>query len=432
MKKKLAVIGGGISGLTASYFALRKGYAVELYEASDRLGGLASSFDFDGLRIERFYHFLCGGDDRILLLSRRLGLGDKIRFRPTRTAIFLDGRYYPFTSAADLLRFSPLPIISRFRFGWNIVRSKYLSRWEMLDNVAAVDWLRRRIGKKAYRAVWEPLLKTKFGPYHERISAAWIWHRTHRVASSRRTLLSREKMGYFEGGTQTLIDEIEKQILGSGGMIRLGTAVGQLKRADDRYDLLTDAGRRGGFDRVVIAVPLPVAARLVGGESPAYARELSRIDFIGVVCGILRLPEKVSDAFWLNINDSRLSASGLIEYTNLNPLQSIAPQKIVYISLYTPTDDPDYASSEETLRVRFMKIIKSINPSLDEDKLLGFRVFREPHAQPICPVGFKNTMPAVATPLKNVFLLDSTQLYPSDRVLSGLIGGAEKMVDDYF
>jgi protoporphyrinogen oxidase len=53
LRNKVCVIGGGISGLSAAYFLLKKGYNVDLYESSDRLGGLAANFDFDGITIEK-------------------------------------------------------------------------------------------------------------------------------------------------------------------------------------------------------------------------------------------------------------------------------------------------------------------------------------------------------------------------------------------
>ena len=317
MSKKLAIIGGGISGLSAAFFALQKGHTVDLYEKSDWLGGLADSVDFDGLMIERFYHFICGGDDRLLGLAGRLGLGDRIRFRPTKTAYYLNGRYYPFTSGFDLLRFSALPFSSRIRFGLNVVESKLSSRWKHLDDLTAKDWLIRRTGVRVYRAIWEPLLKIKFHDQHDRISAAWIWHRIHRVATSRRTLLSKERMGYFIGGSQTLITALEKSILGAGGKIFLGTEIISLERSMGRFLLTSRNEQRNGYDGVVLSIPLPRAARIVQPLDPAYARKLSSIEFIGVVCGLFRLRKPVSGAFWLNINDPRLPANGLIEYTKL-------------------------------------------------------------------------------------------------------------------
>ena len=60
--KRAGVVGGGVAGLMAAWELSRLGFSVDLFEASGELGGLASAFDFDGIRIERFYHFICRND----------------------------------------------------------------------------------------------------------------------------------------------------------------------------------------------------------------------------------------------------------------------------------------------------------------------------------------------------------------------------------
>lgn len=430
MSKRVAVVGGGISGLSAAYFALQKGFSVKLYESTDRLGGLAASFDFNGLTIEKYYHFICGGDYKLMEFSRQLGMGDKIKFQPTKTAIYYNGRYYPFGTPLDLLRFSPIPLTSRLKFGLNIIYSKYAKGWEKLDGISAKEWLCRRIGEKAYSVVWHPLLKIKFGNYYDKISAAWVWHRIHRVAASRKGLFSKEKMGYFVGGSQILINEVKNKIKELGGSIHLNSKIQKITKNNHTFKLILDSGNQFDFDRIVLAVPLPAAARIIKNLDPEYARKLSSIVFFGVVCGIFRLREKINDAFWLNINDSRIAANGLVEYTNLNPLKEISPDKIVYIPFYAPVEDKWFSMDEESLRCEFFGMLKIINPNLTESAVLDFRVNKSLHAQAICTAGFKDKLPSVTTPIKNLFLLDSTQVYPSDRALSALIALAEKMVED--
>lgn len=430
--KSLAVVGGGISGLSTAYFALKKGFSVELFESTDQLGGLAASFDFNGLTIDKYYHFICGGDYKLIELSQRLGVGDKIHFQPSKTAIFYNGKYYPFTTPLDLLVFPPISLTSRLRLGLNILYSKYSKEWETLDRISAKEWLCRLIGEEAYRVVWHPLLKIKFGQYYDRISAAWVWHRIHRVATSRKSPFSKEKMGYFMGGSKTLINEIINRIGELGGTIHLNSRIQKITKKNNTFTLILDSDRRFDFDRVVLAVPLPVTAEIIKNLDPEYSLKLSSIKFFGVVCGIFRLTEEISDAFWLNINDSRIAANGLIEYTNLNPLKEISHDKIVYIPLYVPVQDKWFSMDEESLRSEFISMIKIIKPNLTERAIVDFRAFKSLHAQAICTVGFKDKLPSVTTPIKNLSILDSTQIYPSDRALSALIELAEKMVDDNF
>jgi len=430
--QRVAIIGGGISGLAAAYFALGKGYAVDLFEKDDQWGGLAASFDFGGLSIEKYYHFICGGDRRLIALAGEIGLGSALRFRPTQTANFHNGRLYPFTSPLDLLRFRPIPLLSRIRFGFNIALSKYTKNWTELDGISAKEWLSRNVGTEAYEAVWQPHLKMKFGPYAEQISAAWIWHRIHRASSSRKGLFSPEKMGYFVGGSRTFLDKLVADISARGGRIHLRAELREIRKNGGTFKLVFPSSNEEGYAKVVLALPLPISAALLSALHPDYSRELRMIPFLAIVCGVFRLKKKVSDAFWLNISDPRIASSGFIEYSNLNPLSEAAPETVLYIPSYVGTEDRLCQLDQDSLKAELFPVLRAVKPDLETADVVDFRAFKHPYAQAVCSVGFKDKIPEYVTPLEDLYILDSTQLYPADRNLSALIVNAEKLIAGHF
>ena len=115
--RRVVVIGGGPAGLKAAHAARKAGAEVTLLESAPVLGGLASSFDLQGVRIERYYHFICKGDDHLVDTLAELGLSDRLHWRDSRMAYFVDGRLYPFLTPLELLRFSPLSLADRIRAG---------------------------------------------------------------------------------------------------------------------------------------------------------------------------------------------------------------------------------------------------------------------------------------------------------------------------
>ncbi|MFI5183686.1 MAG: FAD-dependent oxidoreductase, partial [Vicinamibacteria bacterium] len=94
--RRVIVIGGGPAGMKAAHVLQRGGAQVTLLEGSSVLGGLASSFEVQGTRIERYYHFICKGDDALVDTLAELGLESRLRWRDSRMAYFVDGTLYPF------------------------------------------------------------------------------------------------------------------------------------------------------------------------------------------------------------------------------------------------------------------------------------------------------------------------------------------------
>ena len=163
-------------------------------------------------------------------------------------------------------------------------------------------------------------------------------------------------------------------------------------------------------------------------EDTPYRRRLESIAFIGVVCMILRLRQPVSPNFWLNINDPRISFNGIIEYSNLTGPEVHGGRSIVYIPFYLESKRPRYGFADSALLEEYVAALRRVNPTFGPELIEGYRVFRAPHAQPICETGFSAIVPPFTTPWQGCYLVESTQLYPADRVISGTLRLAQDVV----
>ncbi len=421
---RIGIIGAGISGLSAALALRKRGHEVSIFQREAALGGLIGTFDFDGLQLEHFYHFLCQTDTGYFNLCRELGLEDRLRFTRARTGFYYEGALFPFSTPLDLLRFTPIPFSQRLRFGLFALEARLRQEWTQLDELTAKPWLIDRLGRRAYDVIWDPLLALKFGPHYDAISAAWVWHRLHRVAQSK------GRMGYLEGGTALLLDTLIKRLASDGVTIQTNCPVKTIETENGQVAGLSFEGRPTfACDRVISTVPLSVLAELLPAGWEDYAAQLRRIQYIGVVCLVLKLKRPVSNNFWLNVNDTRAPFNGIIEYTNLNPLQG-KHGHIVYVPYYVSTDHPYYAMDDATLFTHSRQALKLINSSLKDTDVLAHHITRAPYAQAICTTGFLKLMPNHLAPLKGLHLLDSTFLYPEDRTQSGHILKANACADD--
>lgn len=190
----IAVIGGGVMGLTIAYELLKKGYNVSIYEADDRLGGMSASFEFDGLQIERFYHFICGPDKSYFDMLLELEIQNTLHWRETKMGYYYDGKLYDWGNPGALLTFPHLSILSKIRYGLHMFHSTRRSNWKKLDNENAVTWIKKWIGHEAYDILWKKLFELKFHDFTNNLSAAWVWSRIRRVGLSEK-IFSRNDSG---------------------------------------------------------------------------------------------------------------------------------------------------------------------------------------------------------------------------------------------
>src|SRR5262249_18296410 len=155
-------------------------------------------------------------------------------------------------------------------------------------------------GDEMYTATWYPLLNVKFHGYHDKISAAWVWHRVHRVARSRKTIFHKEYLGYLAGGTDVLVDRLCDSIRRHGGDLKTSCPVERIEVREGRARGIVANGTLHPFDYVVSAVPLPVYLRLVQDLGERERDSLRQISFLGVACVLLHLKRQLSDNYWLN------------------------------------------------------------------------------------------------------------------------------------
>ncbi len=375
----------------------------------------------EGQFVERFYHFICRSDSELIHLAGELGLRSKLSWFPTKTGFFFNGRMYPLGTPFDLLGFTPIPLLQRIRFGFHIIGSRWITHWKPLDKISAKTWLINNIGEQAFKAIWYPLLRIKFGDRYDQISAAWIWHRIWRVARSRRNLLEPEMFGYFEQGSAMLFAGLQHKLQQYGVNLQSNIRVREILIENNHVRGVQTSDGFIPCQAVISTVPLPILDKLVPDQESMYFKNIRQIDYIGVVCMLLSLDRPLGKNFWTNINDPDISFNGFIELTNLNQHLHQKGLNLVYIPYYLATKEPRFQLPDETLLSEYIHELKLVNPQFSENWIREWSVFRDPYAQAICTTNFSAKVPAVQTPVTGLFVTDSTQYYPEDRTLSAAV-----------
>ena len=407
---RVLVLGAGPMGLAAAHHALGLGHEVDLVEADSVLGGMAAHFDFGGLSIERFYHFVCLSDHPTFELMQELGIGDSMRWVGTRMGYFMGGKLHPWGDPIALLRFPHLSWVAKFRTGLQMFLTTRARDFRRIEGLTTRQWIERGSGREVYAKMWSRLMQLKFHEMADEVSASWIATRVKRIGRSRKSLFQ-EQLGYIEGGSQTLVDALERGIRARGGRIHTGMPGERVTTEDGRVTGLVAGGQEFRADAVISTVPLPLVPRLVPDLPEATREAYGRLRNIGVVCVILKLKRPVSRNFWVNIVDPAIEVPGLIEFSNLRP----TGDTIVYVPYYMPVTHPKWAWSDEALIAEAFAAVRSVNSEITELDLIDSRAGRLRHAQPVCEPNFLDRLPPYRSPIEGLFIADTSHYYPEDR-----------------
>ena len=411
--KSVAVIGAGPMGLAVAYQAVKDGHQVTVFEADDRIGGMTAAFDFDGLSIERFYHFICTSDQPLFNLLDELGIRDKLRWKETRMGYYYQGDVHPWGNPIALLKFPGLDLISKIRYGAHAFLSTKRKDWRPLDKLEATQWIRKWVGTQAFDVLWHRLFDLKFYDYANTLSAAWIWTRIKRIGTSRYNMM-REKLGYLDGGSETLLSALRVAIEQAGGNIRLNTPVERLLHENGRVTGVQVAEQLTPFDAVVSTVPVPFVPRLIPDLPEPLLNQYRALKNIAVVCVIVKTAKPITSNFWLNVNDPEMDIPGLVEFTNLREL----PEHVTYVPFYMPGEHPKYQDPDQVFLSKVRRYLQTINPELADGDILAMYTNRYRYAQPICGPGYLDTLPPIQLPIEGLYVADTSYYYPEDRGVS--------------
>lgn len=411
---RVVVVGAGFSGLAAAYELSQRGFQPVILEAESEVGGLAATFAVGGGgRLERFYHHWFTSDQDVVRLVRELNLQERIVYRPTRTGMYFANRIYRLSTPLDVLRFPLLPLADRIRLGLTVLRARRVEDWREIDHLSAAEWLKQLGGARAFELVWAPLLRGKFGPYADEVSAAWFWSKL-RLRGGSRGAKGEEQLAYFRGGFAALADEIVTSILKNGGALRLTTRA---------RGLVVEAGRvvaveseRGSIpaDAVILTPALPIIAELMRPHvSTAYANRLGAIDYLANVCVVLELTKSLSELYWMNINDPDFPFVGIIEHSNFD---KIDPQKhIVYLSRYLAASNPMFGAPSAEIVRQALPHVQRMFPTFDPSWISNSWVWQARYAQPLVVRNYSKLIPHHETPIRGAFIASMAQVYPEDR-----------------
>jgi protoporphyrinogen oxidase len=416
---RVAVVGGGISGLVTAYRLASSGVPVTLFESADRFGGLGGQFDHHGRSLDKFYHVILPTDEHLLGLARDLGLGDAIYWEETSLGFLYRRRMYSLGGPADLLRFDPVPFSDRIRLGLTALWAAHVAKPEPLDMITVEDWLRRLSGRRAFDLLWRPLLEAKFGDAYRTIPALWYWASFNREKGTKK-----EVKGYIGGGYGAVALALIERAKAAGAQLRTGCAVERVALAhagddgtvrDDTGVLLRVNGEDNAFERVVFCTPFAAVPRLSDPETLGHhlGGLPLELDHQGVVTVLVMLRRQLSPYYWLPVVDCGVPFRGIVETTRVIREEDAGSRHLVYLLNYVHRDTEEFARTDEDLAASYVAGLLELFPDVTGEDILSTHVFRAPYVEPIWTPGYSRRVPPFELVPGRVYLATTAQVYPN-------------------
>jgi protoporphyrinogen oxidase len=327
--KRIAILGGGITGLTLCWELTRLGFAVDLFEADATVGGLAATFKWDGFNFDYGPHEFCTDNPELTSMLQEI-LGEDYLVRQRRSCQYFMGSelQYPF-SITGLVQCLGIGFLARV--GMEILAGRLKSMFWQEEDYSFRSWTYSRFGKSLY--------ETYFGPYTEKVWGLPPELLDPRVASNRISISSvfdylyqyvqfifkhenyanphspmKSHFIYARNGMGTLCEKLAEAATRRGANIHLNSRITAMRVQDNRISSIEVNGDSfSDFDLVVNTLPLTLQLELLGFRMPKL------IQFRSMAFVMLQAPiEKMRDWLWIYFPDPDVIFQRVTEFQGFN------------------------------------------------------------------------------------------------------------------
>ena len=300
---KIAIIGGGIAGLSAAYYlekARRSGAALDwiLFEKSDRLGGVIHTEYLDGFVLEAGPDSFLSIKPEAAELCRELGLGSEIirsNDFQRKTYILVKGRLVPIPDGLQfMVPTRVLPMMTTSIFSWGtkmrLARERSIVPENREQDESVADFVRRHFGPEMVERVAEPLLAGVYGGNANSLSVRAVLPRfvemerqhgslVRATLEARRTQTNGAPQPLFTSlrdGMQQLVDKLVASL--PAWQLRTKLPAASIARTGNEWNVSTSETSEN-YDEVILAVPAPFAGALLLKISPHAASLLANLQY---------------------------------------------------------------------------------------------------------------------------------------------------------
>lgn len=391
MDARIAIIGAGISGLSAGYQLKKAGFKPVIFESANFVGGRMSSESVDGFIVDKAAYSIMGSYTRIKSCLREFNMGDSLEPTEATSSMFAGGREYRLRigSVADFLKYRLLPAKSKMDVVKLFLYAKLLGKTLDLGNPSgktfaletesATDYLLSRYDAHILEYLAYPIFCESFLGTPENNSKPVFLSAVKRLAGFE--VFSPNK------GMGMLPDRLMKEL-----DVRLQSPILQVSLRDDSGSYEVHVGGKSPeslvFDAVIVAVPANLVPTMIPELPADLAKHFQAIQYAPSLVAALAVDKSYPHVSMIN-NLSRKDFStvgSLVFDHHKGPGRVPSGKGLVTAILNEPASRASFHSPEEDVVNSVLKEVDSLFPGFS-DKLLFTRVYRWEHGAVQFPPG---------------------------------------------
>jgi protoporphyrinogen oxidase len=277
------VLGGGPAGLTAGYLLAKEGLPVIVFEAHEKVGGLAMTEERDGYRFDLGGHRFFTKSKEVNDLWHEV-LDDEFLLRPRMSRIYWNKKYldYPLRGPDVIKKLGPVEL-TRALASYLVAAAKPKGNEDSLE-----EWVSNRFGKRLYQLFFKSYTEKVWGVPCSEVRAEWAAQRIKGLSffsaakaaffgnrgNKVKSLIS--EFYYPRYGPGQMWETMTREIRRMGGEVRTETPVERLVVEDGRVVEIEAGDERIVPGHVISSLPLRRTVEMTRPIAPPNVREAAR------------------------------------------------------------------------------------------------------------------------------------------------------------
>lgn len=345
---KTAVIGAGPAGMTTAYVLAKHGYQVDVYESSDRVGGLAATFALWNQKVDIGPHRFFSSDKRVNELWLEV-VGDDFEMIERLTRIYYEDKFYfyplkPFNALANL------GIIEALRCIFSYWKEQIYSTEQ---DGSFERWVQGRFGKRLYEIFFKTYTEKLWGIPCTELDSDFAAQRIKKLSlfeaiknallngkgNKHKTLV--DCFAYPKDGTGMVYERMANFVSQSGNNVFVKTPVYRVLTKDQKVigiELLD--GKIELYDHVISSMPYTLMVNRLP-DVPQHIRDLAgKLSYRNTV--IVYLLVNDTELFpdnWIYIHSSDLKTGRITNFRKWAPSLYGSEQKTILALEYWCNED---------------------------------------------------------------------------------------------